>query len=173
MKVLIVHDFDHPLFTRKTCLKRAFWLVMYVLFGWSTWIRSRIPKWLLYEKYSQAKAIALLDKTLKVDSVFGIRREVREVFPKLQSEIEEIGGKVTEHYHLQKQRKGAMWKSRGAWKKYVDYKKHYMTYDRHFVLENEKVIPKEGTSVAWHIDHMSYNLYYYIQFLVDVLGVSI
>ena len=166
MRVLVVHDFDYPLYTRRTCLRRAFWLIIYAFFGWSRRIRDKIPKWLMYEKYSQAKALALLDKMLGVNAVFAFRKEVEEVFPTLREEIEKMGFRVVDHWHLKERRKGYNeWKSRGAWSEIVDYTKTYMNYDRHYVLSEEKVIPDEGTNVIWHVDHMSYNLFYYLEFL--------
>ncbi|MEM3730882.1 MAG: hypothetical protein QW667_01680 [Candidatus Bathyarchaeia archaeon] len=55
--------------------------------------------------------------------------------------------------------------SAGAWDKIVDCTKTYLNYDRHYVMLGEKVIPDEGTNVIWHVDHMPYNLFYYLEFL--------
>ncbi|MEM3730883.1 MAG: hypothetical protein QW667_01685 [Candidatus Bathyarchaeia archaeon] len=65
-----------------------------------------MPKWLLYEKYSQAKAIALLDKMLGVNAVFAFREEVNKTFPTLKNEIEKLGFQVVNHWHLKEPRKG-------------------------------------------------------------------
>jgi hypothetical protein len=164
--VLVVHDFDDPLYTRRTCLRRAFWLVVYALFGCSQCVRNKLPKWLLYEKYSQAKALALLDKMLGVNAVFAFRKEINETFPTLKDEIEKLGFQVVNHWHLKEPRKGYNeWKARGAWDKIVDHTKTYLNYDRHYVMFGEKVMPDEGTNVIWHVDHMPYNLFYYLEFL--------
>jgi hypothetical protein len=166
LNVLVVHDFDDPLYTRRTCLRRAFWLVVYALFGWSQRVRNKMPKWLLYEKYSQAKALALLDKMLGVNAVFAFRKEINETFPTLKDEIEKLGFQVVNHWHLKEPRKGYNeWKARGAWDKIVDHTKTYLNYDRHYVMFGEKVMPDEGTNVIWHVDHMPYNLFYYLEFL--------
>jgi len=166
LEVLIVHDFDDPLYTRRTCFRRAFWLIVYALFGWSQRIRNKIPRWLMYEKYSLAKALALLDKMLGVDAVFAFREEVNKTFPTLKEEIERLGFQVVNHWHLKEPRKGFNeWRARGAWDRIVDYARTYMNYDRHYVMLNEKVMPEKGTNVVWHVDHMPYNLYYYLEFL--------
>jgi len=39
--VVVLHDFDYPLHTRKTCIKRAFYLFLYALFGNS--VRDKLP----------------------------------------------------------------------------------------------------------------------------------
>jgi len=169
VKILVVHDFDDPLYTRRTCLRRAFWLTVYALFGRLHYVRRRMPRWLLYEKYSLAKALALLDKKLGVNAVIAIRKEVSEVFPNLKEEIEKLGIDVVDHWHLEQPRKGFKWEARGAWDKIVDYRKTYMNYDRHYVMSDEKVVPEEGTAVIWHVDHMPYNLFYYLEFL-DMTG---
>jgi len=167
---LVVHDFDEPLFTKRTCLRRAFWLIVYAFFGWSEWVRNRMPKWLMYEKYSQARALALLDEMLGVDAVFAFRRQIDRAFPTLRGEIKKMGIKVVDHWHLKEPRRGHNeWKARGAWEgELADPTKHYMNYDRHYVM-NEKVTPDKGTIVSWHVDHMSYNLYYYLEFLESLM----
>jgi hypothetical protein len=125
-----------------------------------------MPKWLLYEKYSQAKALALLDKMLGVNAVFAFKKEINETFPTLKDEIEKLGFQVVNYWHLKEPRKGYNeWKARGAWDKIVDHTKTYLNYDRHYVMFGEKVMPDEGTNVIWHVDHMPYNLFYYLEFL--------
>jgi len=134
-------------------------------------VRNKIPRWLLYEKYSQAKALALLDKMLSVNAVFAFTEKVNKTFPTLKEDIEKLGFQVVNHWHLKEPRKGFNeWKARGAWDRIVDPAKTYMNYDRHYVMLNEKVIPKDGTSVCWHIDHMSYNIFFYLEFLSLITG---
>lgn len=170
LDILVVHDFDDPLYTRRTCLRRAFWLIVYALFGRFRCVRRRIPRWLICEKYSLAKALALLDKKLGVNAVFAFRKEVNEVFPSLKEEIERLGFDVVNHWHLRRPREGVnRWKARGAWDRIVDYRRIYMNYDRHYVMLNEKVVPEDGTSVVWHVDHTPHNLFYYLEFL-DMLA---
>ena len=158
--VRIVHDWDFPLYRRKTCIKRAFWLAFYALFGWSRWARKRIPKWLLYEKYSQAIALAELDKLLGVSSVFGITEDVKEVFPDIEDRLRSMGFEVRYHYHVKQKGVG-----RGRWKPPLDVKPLNMIYDRRYVLKGVRRLPRKGELVVWHVDHMSYNLPFYLEFL--------
>lgn len=126
-----------------------------------------MPTWLAQEKCSQAKALALIDKLLQVDAVFAFRSDIDMCFPTLRSEIERLGFKVLNHWHLPKQRNGINeWKARGAWEG-IDPARTYMNYDRHFVFGNRRVVPEEGSNVIWHVDHMNYNLYYYLIFLLS------
>jgi len=172
--MLMVHDFDEPLFTRKTCLRRAFWLITYSLLGWSCWIRALMPRWLMYEKYSQAKALAMMDKMLGVDAVFALTDKVKDAFPTLQEDLEEIGFEVVYHWHLDERRRGINeWTSRGAWDRVVDPKRLYMNYDRHYVLEGDEVKPEADSQVIWHVDHLSYNLYFYLEFLMKFGGLDL
>ena len=162
---MIVHDFDEPLFTRKTCLRRALWLIFYALLGWFRWARTKIPEWLMYEKYSQALALAQLDKMLGVPAVFAFNWKIDKAFPTLRAEIEKVGFDVVNHWHCSNPSGGAnKWKARGDWVK-VDKSKTYLNFDRHYVMGKEKIRPRNGTNVIWHVDHMSYNLRYYLEFL--------
>jgi len=125
------------------------------------------------EKYEQAKAIAVIDTMLGVDSVFGIRKEVSEMFPTLESELKQIGVDVVKHWHRENPRKGINeWMSRGEWERRVEPSRTYMTYDRHYVLSKEVVEPEADAFVNWHIDHMSYNLYSYLGFLLKFGGIK-
>ena len=130
-----------------------------------------MPKWLMYEKYSQAKALALLDKKLGVNAVFAFTEKVNRAFPTLKNEIEKQGFEVVDHWHLEAPRKGYNeWQARGAWSgKLTDSSRHYMNYDRHYIL-GEKVVPDDGTFVCWHVDHLSFNMYFYLEFLESTVG---
>lgn len=166
--VLIMHDFDNPLFTRRTCFRRAFWLVMYALFGWSLGVRSKMPKWFMYEKYSQALAVAIIDKMLNINAVFAFRKCIDDAFPTLREEIERLGFRVINHWHGKTLREGCnQWKARGEWAD-IGVGNTYLNYDRHYVL-GERVIPEKNTNVIWHIDHMSYNLRFYLEFIHEML----
>lgn len=161
--VLIVHDWDFPLYMRLTCLKRAFWLLLYALLGKRA--LKLMPRWLALEKYSQALALARLARLLGINPVFAIRDVVSEQFPDVGEKLRSVGMRVIRHWHIKRPRRGLKFTSRGAWEKLVDIDKHYMNYDRHYVLGGYRELPEPGTSVCWHVDHMSYNFNFYLEFL--------
>jgi len=55
----------------------------------------------------------------------------------------------------------------------VDPKRLYMNYDRHYVLEGDEVEPEASSQVIWHVDHLSYNLYFYLEFLMKFGGLTL
>ena len=158
--ILVIHDWDFPLYQRKTCLRRAFWLILYAFLGWSRWFRSKMPRWLLYEKYSQALALAKLDRLFGVDAIFGITEEVRETFPDIWKRLEDMGFEVRHHYHVKQKTLG-----RGRWTPPLEVKPKNMIYDRLYALKGQRDLPERGDAVVWHIDHLNYNLPYYLEFL--------
>ena len=158
--VLVVHDWDFPLYKRKTCLRRGFWLILYALFGWSKWFRRRMPRWLLFEKYNQALALAMLDRILGVNAIFGITREVEECFPDIRGRLKDMGFEVRQHYHVKQKTLG-----RGRWVPPLDVKPENMIYDRLYALRGKRELPKKGEAVVWHVDHLNYNLLYYLEFV--------
>lgn len=163
MSVVIVHDWDFPLYQRKTCIRRAFWLVFYAIFGRFRWARRIVPRWLMYEKYSQALALAELDRLLGVRPIFGITKEVEDFFPDIVGKIRKMGFDVRLHYHVRQREVG-----RGRWHPPLNVKPLNMVYDRRYVMGGERELPQRGEPVVWHVDHMSYNLYYFI-FLLEFI----
>lgn len=57
---------------------------MFSFFGRFKWFRRMMPKWLLYEKYSQALAVAMIDKMLGVNAIFALTSDVEEFFPSVK-----------------------------------------------------------------------------------------
>ena len=158
--VLVVHDWDFPLYRRKTCLRRGFWLILYAFFGRFRWFRERMPRWLLYEKYNQALALALLDKLFGIKAIFGITKEVESVFPDVKKRLEELGFEVRHHYHVKQRGLG-----KGRWTPPLDVKPENMIYDRLYALHGRRELPRKGEAVVWHVDHLNYNLLYYLEFV--------
>jgi len=158
-KILIVHDWDFPLYKRRTCLKRAFWLIVYALFGRSKRVREKMPKWMLEEKHGYALALIKIDRYFGVNSIFGLTKEVKEHFPLVESEISTLGFEVRDHYHVRQREVG-----RGRWRPPIEMSGENMVYDRLYSLQGKRELPREGESVVWHVDH-PFNLQYYIEFL--------
>jgi len=159
-KVIVIHDWDFPLYQRKTCLKRALWLFLYAIFGNFSWFRKRMPKWLLYEKYNQALALAELDKMLNIRAIFGLTDKVKFCFPDIEEKLENLGFEVRYHYHVKQKAVG-----RGRWDPPLNVKPLNMVYDRRYALKGERELPSENELVVWHVDHMQYNLPFYLEFI--------
>lgn len=157
--VTIVHDFDFPIFKRWTCLKRAFWLIILGILGNRKGLIKRMPVWFAREKYAFALALAKIDRLYKVKAIFGLTREVQEVFPELSQRLKDEGFEVRHHYHVAKKKLG-----KGAWEPPLQMKPENMIYDRLYSLENRDVMPDRDEAVVWHIDH-PYNLHRYLEFL--------
>ena len=157
--VMIVHDFDFPIFKRWTCLKRAFWLIILVLLGNRRGLIKQMPVWLAREKYAFALALAKIDRLYGVKSIFGLTKEVQEAFPELAQMLTEMGFEVRCHYHVAKTTLG-----KGAWEPSLQMKPENMIYDRLYSLANRDVMPDRGEAVVWHVDH-PYNLHKYLEFL--------
>ncbi|MEM3004760.1 MAG: hypothetical protein QXK96_05635 [Candidatus Bathyarchaeia archaeon] len=157
---MVVHDLDFPVYSRRTCLRRIFWLAYYLLFSWSRRLRKKIPAWFLLEKYYYALALAKIDEILKVKALFGLTEEVQEYFPELRTRLEGMGFEVRDHYHVE----GPSEFGKGRWNPPLPLlPRGYATYDRRYTLQGEREIPPEGSIVAWHIDHPM-NLYDYLDF---------
>ncbi len=163
MTVTVVHDLDFPIYSRKTCLRRIYWLVYYLLLGWSVRFRRRIPDWFLLEKYYYALALAKIDELLEAKAFFGLTKEVQELFPDLKRRLEEMGFEVRNHYHV----KGPPEYGKGRWDPPLPpVPKKYATYDRRYTFLGDRELPPHGAIVAWHVDH-PLNLYDYLDFVVS------
>ncbi|TRO57556.1 hypothetical protein E2P64_04870 [Candidatus Bathyarchaeota archaeon] len=161
MPVTVVHDLDFPIYSRKTSLRRIFWLTYYILFGWSQKLRKRLPRWFVLEKYYYALALAEIDRLLEAKAFFGLTKEVQEYFPELWNRLEKMGFEVRDHFHI----KGPPEYGKGRWDPPLPpVKRSYATYDRRYTFLGKKDLPPNGTTVAWHVDH-PLNLYDYIDFV--------
>jgi len=47
-----------------------------------------------------------------------------------------------------------------------------MNYDRHYVVGGEEAEPEADSQVIRHVDHLSYNLYFYLEFLNKFGGLN-
>lgn len=162
MTVTVAHDLDFPIHSRRTCLRRIFWLTYYILFGWSRRLQSKIPEWFLLEKYYYALALARIDEILKAKAFFGLTKEAQEFFPDLRQKLESMGFEVRDHYHI----KGPSEFGKGRWDPPLPpLPSNYATYDRRYTFLRERDLPPEGSVVAWHIDH-PLNLHDYLDFVL-------
>ncbi len=117
-----------------------------------------MPVWLMQEKYQACLATAILDGLFHVQSIFGLTDQVKTAFPTLESELKWMGFEVRHHYHDKKA------VGKGRWNPPLEMTPENMIYDRRYVLQGLKDIP-DNEAVAWHIDHMNYNLLSYLEFL--------
>jgi len=118
-----------------------------------------MPKPLLYEKYSHMLALIELDKIFDIKSIWGITKEVSETFPDVVDKIIQNQFEVRSHFHVKKKELG-----KGKWVPPLEVNPENMIYDRKYVLNKKKILPKNGEIVVWHVDH-PYNLPYYIEFV--------
>jgi len=157
--VVVVHDLDFPIFKRSTCMKRAFWSIALGLFGNRRWLIRRMPIWFSHEKYVYALALARIDKLCGAKAIFGLTREVQELFPDLREKLEKMGFEVRDHYHVKEKILG-----RGVWVPPLQMKPENMIYDRLYTLKGRCALPAPDEAVAWHVDH-PFNLDRYLEFL--------
>jgi hypothetical protein len=160
----VLHDFDLPLYTRRTSLKRSAWLFLHAIFG--DRVARYMPIWLRNEKYNLALALAMIDKSCGVRCVFALTDEVDKVFPTIRNLLVDMGFSVVPHWHVKQRVVGySNVAFRGRWRESdVDYRRVYGNYDREYVKGNTK-LPDTDTYAVWHVDHMPFNLPYYLDFL--------
>jgi len=162
--IIVVHDFDLPLYTRRTSLKRSIWLFLHSVFG--DRMIKYMPVWLRNEKYNLATALSFVDRHFDAQSIFAITERTEKAFPSLRQTLLESGSSVAPHWHVKEKRKGySNVYARGAWRDSdVDYRRTYMNYDREY-MKGTTVLPDPDTFVIWHVDHMPLNLSAYLEFL--------
>jgi acetyltransferase-like isoleucine patch superfamily enzyme len=138
-----------------------------------------MPNWLLREKYMACLGIAELDRTLGIPSIFGLTDDVANCFPDLKERLETMGFRVARHWHSKDPHEGyAGTVARGCWDDHVDYRFHYMNFDRDYMFQAKPFTkadcktrsvtnPDKATNVVWHVDHLPYSLPFYFEFLED------
>lgn len=171
MKVL--HDMDVARVPPFIAFKRGVKLILYSVFM-CLGIRFRFIDDIYEEFRESADVIIKLDMLVGVDSVMGIKTEVKKIYPDIMEELREYGVDVREHIHIgDKKHRPFGWRQfsdpnrKRLWVPPLDQPKGTWGYDKDYIA-GKLVMLKKGQLPIWHVGRPGW-LKDYINFLYYVL----
>jgi hypothetical protein len=161
----VLHDWDTPYYSGKSCIILG---IKYLIFGIckKIGVKPRFLSSLYMEKVRKAELIAMLDKLVGVQSIFGLRDCVETEFPEIKEILEKrYSAEVRKHIHIGENYRPDR---KRIWIPPLNQPENTWHYDSDYVNGN-KIILKEDELPIWHVGADPTFIDNYIQFLYDII----
>jgi hypothetical protein len=163
-KLKVLHDWDEPYNGGLWYFKKG---IKYLLYAVCKQIGfPNLIKEVAEEPKITAKLIAMIDEIAGIHGIFGIRDDVKKVYPDTISELENMNVEIRNHLHIGEYPDPTR---KRLWQPSLNQPIRTWHYDTKYVSGN-KLLLKNGELPIWHVNEdSSKNFQEYIKFLYNVL----